>query len=129
MIHKKGDTESLKNYRPISILGVFNKVVGKYLASENNWHLEQNELIVDAQCGFRRKRGTQDAILRLQRFVLEALDKSEIPLAVILDYTSAFDCVPHKRPIRKMERMGFNGKATELLESYLSQRRPPDIRK
>ena len=49
LIHKKGDTEELGNYRPISLLSVFNKVVEKYLANEISWQLERNKILADAQ--------------------------------------------------------------------------------
>ena len=85
LVHKKGDLDSLSNYRPISVLSVFNKIVEKYLADKIDSHLELNKILVDSQYGFRKKRGTQDAILNLQCAVLDTLDRGNIPVAIFLD--------------------------------------------
>ena len=76
----------------------------------------------DQQFGFRRKKGTQDAILKLQKHATETLDRELIPVAIMLDYSSAFDCIPHQRMIRKLERTGIADKALQLLPNYSKNR-------
>ena len=122
LIHKKGDINDLKNYRPISLLSVFSKVIEKLMTKQLVNHLESNRILSDKQYGFRRKRGTQDAVLALQQYVLESIEEEREPVVIMLDYSSAFDCVPHGRLIEKMKRMGIEGNAIEVLTSYLTGR-------
>ena len=75
LIHKNGSTEDLKNYRFISLLSIFSKIVEKYMASIMNWHIELNKILSEIQYGFRRNSGTQDAVHSLQRFILNSPDK------------------------------------------------------
>lgn len=63
IIHKRG--EQMSNYRPISLLSTFNKVIETHIAREIEFHLRLNKIISDRQFGFRRGKGTQDAILEL----------------------------------------------------------------
>lgn len=122
IIHKKGDTEQIGNYRPISLLSIFNKVIEKHMAREIEFHFRLNKIISDRQFGFRRRKGTQDAILELQKHALESLDKELIPVALMIDYTSAFDSIPHRRLIQKLQRMGITEKALQLTRNYLCGR-------
>ena len=53
-VHKKGSQTSLSNYRPISLLSVFNKLREKLMCSRLLKFLEKNNIFCDNQFGFRR---------------------------------------------------------------------------
>ena len=79
----------MKNYGPISLLSVFSKVLKNYLAENLNQHWEINNILSERQFGFRRKRGTQDAVNFLHNFATTEIDRGRIPATVMLDYTAA----------------------------------------
>lgn len=51
--HKKGTTKDVNNYRPISLLPVFSKIMGKIMASRLNVFLELHSVLYPEQFGFR----------------------------------------------------------------------------
>lgn len=122
LIYKKGDPDKLENYRPISLLSVFSKVVERVLAEAIEKHLESNQIISDCQFGYRKNKGTQDAILCVQKTVSEAFEAGRVPVVTMLDFSSAFDCVNHDRLLENIKCAGIASKALDLLKSYLSKR-------
>ena len=122
LIHKKGDFDTLANYRPISLLSIFSKITEKMIGSHINQHLQANDILSARQFGFTKNRSTQDAVLHLQDFVMKAIDAEYIPVVVLLDFPAAFDCVQHQRLLLKLESVGIRGNAKELIRSYLTDR-------
>ena len=64
LIYKSDDESDPSNYRPISLLSVFNRIFEK----KNMYHrlksfLEQHNILHDSQYGFREKRSTEHALL------------------------------------------------------------------
>lgn len=122
LIYKKGSPEDLNNYRPISLLSVINKVIEKIMVEQIANHLESNQMLHPYQYGFRKGRIIEQAVLCLQEYVLKAIDQGSIPVAVFLDFSCAFDTVPRGRLLAKLECMGIQGLALNLLKSYLTDR-------
>ena len=120
--NKKGDFDTLANYRSISLLSTFSKITEKMIASHITHHLQTNEILSAQQFEFRKNRGKQDAVLHLQDFVMNAIDSECIPVVVLLDFSAAFDCVQHQRLLLKLERVGTRDKAIDLIRSYLTNR-------
>ena len=78
--------------------------------------------MTDQQFGFRKCYSTDEAIFKLVYEVLNALnDKSKVG-SIFLDLEKAFDSVNHSLLIKKLSCYGINGKAKQLIESYLSNR-------
>jgi len=76
-VHKHGDTSIPDNYRGISLLNnlakLFTSILNKCLiAWENN-----NEVVTDAQFGFRPGLGTVDAIFANTTFIERKLSKNK----------------------------------------------------
>ena len=51
------------NYRPISLLSVFNRIFEKMMYYRLKSFLEQHNILHDSQYGFREKRSTEHALL------------------------------------------------------------------
>ncbi len=61
-LSKKGDPKEIGNYRPISLLPVFSKVIEKIVASQSVQYTEYNSLLSSTQHGFRPKLSTETAL-------------------------------------------------------------------
>ena len=86
-------------------------------------HLKNNNLLSDCQYGFRENRG---CILQLLKVLDEwslAVDKGPQIDCVYLDFQKAFDTVPHKRLLYKLESLGISGNLLKWLENFLTNRR------
>ena len=77
-VYKKGDKTNPANYRPISLLTAFSKVLEKVLYNRLIDFLDNNNLLNPQQFGFRKKLSTDDAIYKLTHKILTALNNKEI---------------------------------------------------
>jgi len=64
-LYKKGDISDPANYRPISMLTSFFKVLGKALYKRLIEHIDNKNILNDHQFGFRKRFSTEDAIFKL----------------------------------------------------------------
>jgi hypothetical protein len=85
-LYKKGDKTDLSNYRPISMLTSFSKVLEKALCNRFNEYLNNNNILNSQQFGFRKNLATEDAIFRLIHEILNALN-SKIMVGSIFFFT------------------------------------------
>jgi hypothetical protein len=73
-IHKKGSKEDIKNYRAISLLPVFSKIIERAMYIRLKTFITYNNILVEAQNVFREGRSTESAIQTLLGKIFEALD-------------------------------------------------------
>jgi len=117
-IHKAGDTTNCDNYRPISLVNAFSKVLEKIVCTKLVNHLEQNKLIYKHLKG----RSTEHALMHITNKIGQALNENKYCVGVFLDLKKAFDVVPHSILLKKLEKLGITGTALEWFSSYLSNR-------
>ena len=120
-IHKKGSKFDKSNYRPVSLLPALSKVFERLIAKQINSFMEP--LLSPKLCGFRKKYGTQHALLNLLRNWQNSLSNSSKVGALLMDLSKAFDCLPHDLLIAKLEAYGFGLKSLRFIFSYLNHRK------
>ena len=74
-LHKKGDKQNIRNYRPISILSVFSKILEKLMLNRITAFLDDTKSLTGAQNGFRKGKCIETAIQSFIQQTQEALDK------------------------------------------------------
>ena len=121
-LFKQGSKNNMNNYRPISILPAFSKIIEKLISVKLESFMNINNIISESQYGFRRERSTSAAIINLTDHVLKSFDENEYTLGVFLDLRKAFDCVNHEILLRKLNHYGIRGTPLKLLTSYLTHR-------
>ena len=121
-IFKKGSKSDPCNYRPISILSTIAKIAEKVITSQIRDHLETQDLLTFSQFGYRPSKNTTHAISDLLEAIYKKLDRSCIAQTVFLDFSKAFDTINHAIVIKKLKFHNFSESATNLIESYLSNR-------
>lgn len=122
-IFKKGDPQLLSNYRPISLLSTFSKILEKLIYVRTVKFFNVNQTFSNFQFGFREKHTTSHAILHFIDKISTALDNRMHTVGIFLDYSKAFDTVDHTILLQKLSHHGVRGKALEWFTSYLSNRR------
>ena len=122
-IHKTGDKHILSNYRPISLLPKFSKILEKIFYTRINEFITKHNILYEQQYGFRAKRTTSFAIIEFVDKITKAIENKEYAVGVFLDLKKAFDTVDHELLIKKLQRYGIRGIALAWLSSYLQNRK------
>ena len=113
---------SIKNYRPISILPLFDKIFEQVLHKRLTKFLEKQEYIDANQYGFQKGKSTSSAVLQLSRLIKTSLKHKEYACAIFLGLAKAFDTVNHSLLLQKLQHLGVRGPILQWLTSYLSDR-------
>ena len=119
-LHKGGSKSETKNYCPISILSVFNKIFETIIKNRllNFW--KKYNVIVPTQFGFRENHSTTLAIALLNELIINDLDNNNSVCAIFLDLAKEFDTCNHKILVFKLDQYGIRGVANDVIRSYLT---------
>ena len=121
-VFKKGETDDVNNYRPISILSVSMKIFEKVVHSQVYDFLKDSKILSENQSGFRNSHSTDTAVICVSDYILEQLGKKKYVGAVLVDLKKAFDTVDHRILLKKLFCHGFRDCSFDWFESYLSDR-------
>ena len=122
-IFKSGDRFKFSNYRPISLLSQFSKILEKIFNKRLTSFIEAQHILSDGQYGFRSNHSTSLALTEFVEKVTSAMDKSQSTIGAFIDLRKAFDTVDHNILLCKLQCYGVRGLALEWIKSYLSNRR------
>ena len=122
-VYKKDSQTNVSNYRPISLLSVFNKILEKLISNRLLKCLQKENIFFKGQFGFRPKHSTDYAILSIIDKVQKAVDEGELSCGLFLDFSKAFDTVDHDILIDKLECYGIRGIGKDWFTSYLKNRK------
>ena len=121
-IFKKGSREEASNYRPISILPFFAKIIEKIMNERLTNFISSSNILYTSQYGFQSGRSPYMALLGMQDRISGAIDNHEYSLGVFLDLAKAFDTVDHCILLKKLEHYGIRGLQLNWFRSYLENR-------
>ncbi len=107
-VFKKGDHSNLNNYRPISLLSVFNKLLEKLMYNRLIAYLQKRNVLYDKQFGFHSQNSTEHAILTITDKIQKAIENRNYSCGIFLDFSKAFDTVHHGILINKLEKYQGN---------------------
>lgn len=122
-LYKKGSRLISENYRPVSLTSVPCKILESVIRDKIVEYLTNNNLITDNQHGFVPRKACVSNLLETTDFVSKKLS-DKIPIDIVfLDFAKAFDKVPHRRLLFKLEAFGIRGKILQWIKSFLSERK------
>ena len=121
-VFKKGSQTTLNNYRPISLLSIFNKLLEKLMYKRIVDFLDKRQLIYCKQFGFCSHYSTEHAVLSIIDQVQLAIEDHVYSCGIFLDFSKAFDTVNHQILLTKLDYFGIRGVVKDWFTSYLRNR-------
>ena len=101
-LHKKNDTLSVENYRPVSILSPLSKVLERIIYDQVYHYVTRNKILHKNMHGFRKNRSSLTAFLQLYDKWVKAANDGNVSGAILIDLSAAFDWVSPDIPIKKL---------------------------
>ncbi|GBN75199.1 putative RNA-directed DNA polymerase from transposon BS, partial [Araneus ventricosus] len=98
------------------------KVFESVLLKRLNQFLDDNNIIISEQFGFRKNLSTNHQVVRVTELIHDGFEKSESTGALFLDVANAFDKIWHDGLLLKLKRLGVSAQFIKILRSYLTSR-------
>ena len=112
-IYKKGPKQEARNYRPISLTSVTCKVLEHILFSQIMRHYTHHSFIAETQHGFQKGLSCDTQLVTTVEQLQKGMDQKHQQYIILLDLQKAFDKVPHRHLLKKLEASGVRGEEHE----------------
>ena len=121
-IYKKGDRSLAENYRPVSLTSILCKTAEHIITSQIHRHLDNHHVLTDAQHGFRKNRSCESQLLLTTNDLHRTLEENGQVDLILLDFSKAFDKVPHSLLLHKLKNYGIDTAAVSWITAFLDGR-------
>ena len=121
-VYKTGDRSEPGNYRPISVLSVFNRLFERLMHKRLTSFIEKKKILYNAQYGFRANCSTQHVILDIVNRIQSNMEAGLYSCNVFIDLKKAFHKVDHTILLCKLSKYGIRGIINDWFVSYLTNR-------
>ena len=118
-VHKAGSKSDPSNFRPISVLPVFSKILERAVHRMVYTFLQKHRLLFHLQSGFRPLHSKSTHVTNT---LLENIDKGLLTGLLFLDLSKAFDTLHYSIMLNKLTSLGMNRSAVQWFRSYLNMR-------
>ena len=110
------------SYRPISLSSCIGKLLEKIINGRLIRHLEAYSLLSPLQFGFRRNRGTIDALVRIQNHICRSKEEGKHTICVLFDMHKAYDTTWRHGILRSLHAKGIRGNLALYCREFLKER-------
>ena len=100
-VYKSEDETEPENYRPISLLSIFNRIFEKLMYQRIKTFLDKNVIPFKSQYGLREKHSTQHAVIEIVNIIQNNMDLKLFTCGMLLDFKKAFETVNHSILLKK----------------------------
>ena len=122
-IPKNDDPSSASDFRPISLLPAISKIFEKIACAQMCDFFKGDNELDKLQSAYKKFHSTNTALLNISDDIYQSMDKSQITILILLDYSKAFDCANHRLILAKLKAAGFHDDALSWILSYLLDRK------
>ena len=122
-MYKGGDSSIPANYRPVTLTSVVGKVLERIVKDHLERFLRDTNQVSESQHGFTKHRSCVSNLLTAREQWCQHLDLGKPVDAFFIDFSKAFDRVPHKRLLAKLKASGVGGRVLEWIQDFLVARK------
>ena len=122
-IFKKGNRHLAENYRPVSLTSISCKLLEHIICKHLLTHFENHKILSSLNHGFRSGFSCETQLLVTVDDLMKSFDQGKQTDVVILDFSKAFDTVPHDKLLAKLSSFGINGCLLSWFEAFLTKRK------
>ena len=102
-VYKTGAVGDLTNYRLISVLPCFPKILKRIMYNCLLSYVSKEKILYSKQFGFQSGHSTEHAILQLPNQICKSFENNLYILVVYIEFSKAFDTVNHSLIIKKLD--------------------------
>ena len=113
----------MDNYRPISLLSIFSKIMEKIVASRLQSYLDTNGILSKWQFGFRSGHSTIHPMVHFLNKIGDSLNNNKHTIGIFCDLKKAFDTCNHQILLLKLKKYGLADTELTWFSSYLTDRK------
>jgi len=123
MIPKKdGMSKDPEKYRPISLTSSLSKLTERLLKTRLYSFLEDNDILVKQQSGFRHNKGASDNLTFFTQKLSENINRGKKAIGIFFDISKAFDKVWHNGLLFKLKNLNPPNYLLNFIRDFLSER-------
>ena len=119
---KSGSSQDINNYRPISLLSVFSKIIEKIVHQRFYIFLQEDDIIYIAHYDFQKNKSTIHSFIQIIEKIRNAIENKMYGCGIFIGLKKAFDTVNHTIVLNKLEHYSIRGSGLKWFTSYLSNR-------
>ena len=120
-VFKKGDKNDVNNYRGITLLSCLSKLFTRIINNRLNEWAESEEVLTEAQFGFRKERSTSDCLFILHGLVEILLARGKKLYCCFIDYEKAYDYIDRAALFYKLTSTSVSSKCVNIIKSMYSK--------
>ena len=123
-VFKTGDTAGISNYRLISVLPCFSKILERVIYNRLYKYLTDQKILHPLQSDFRKGHSTTEhAIAQLVYQIYESFENNNYTVRIFVDLSKALGTVDHTILLKQLEINGITGANLAWFISYRTNRK------
>ena len=107
-IKKREPKTNPLNYRPISLLSLISKIIGKRIHKQTSSFLSNNEILYNYQSGFWKNHSTDSCLTFLHDKILKGFDMGFMTGMILIDIQIAFHTIDHDILLKTLSTIAFS---------------------
>ena len=119
---KKGLRSLLSSWRPVAQTSIPCRLLESIVHCKLNMHLIDNNILSKAQHGFVARKSTMTNQMTMLNILTEKFDSKIQTDMILLDFSKAFDMVPHKKLMEIMTYYEVNNDLIRWIKNLFSER-------
>ena len=123
-IPKCDPISSYNDLRPVSILPTLSKIFERLVLRQMSDYVTNTTtgVLKESVSAYRRGHNTTTVMIAMRDDIQRAMQRGEVTIAVLADFSKAFDTVSYPTVLRKLHSQGFSKNYLRWVTSYLTER-------